>query len=90
MQQRGKRVSLHSYIEKNPENTIRVVKPSRYGNPFKVPLHSVDEVLTKYESWLREKLKEESHFLDLLKGKNLACYCKIDNKCHVDILLKYC
>ena len=90
MQQRGRRVSLDNYMEKNPENTIRVARPSRYGNPFKIPPYSLDESLTNYESWLVKKLKEDPHFIDPLNGKNLACYCKIDNKCHVDVLLKYC
>lgn len=49
--------------------------------------NSVKEALKYYEKWLNHntylfyKAKE-------LRGKNLACWCKIGEPCHADILLK--
>jgi len=39
--------------------------------------------------WLEQKLRENPHFLDELKGKDLMCWCPLTKPCHVDILLEY-
>ena len=28
-------------------------------------------------------------FLDPLKGKNLGCYCELDQLCHADVILEF-
>jgi hypothetical protein len=67
-----------------------VGRPTKYGNPFAL----VDEkdrktVLRRYKKWLKKMLKKEPHFLDPLKGKDLACFCSLDKECHADILLRF-
>jgi hypothetical protein len=66
-----------------PPNTIYVGRPSLYGNPF-------DETvpLTQYMSLIRETLKTNPTFLEPLKGKDLACWCRLDFGCHADVLIK--
>ena len=70
-------------------------KASIFCNPFIINKDgNREEVLTKYEEYIREKLKGaevgEDFKVELmkLKGKNLGCWCKPE-KCHGDILLKF-
>lgn len=65
-------------------------KDSIWANPFKEGRDgTLDEILEKYEIYIRDKIKKENLKNELLKlkGKNLGCWCK-PNKCHGDILLK--
>jgi hypothetical protein len=72
-----------------PPNTIYVGRPSRWGNPFKIGAHgSREEVIRKYKTWLTQVLVENPDFLAPLRGKSLACFCKITEPCHADILLE--
>ena len=80
---------IKNYLEKNPENTVRVTRPSRWGNPYPLKYYSLEESLRKYELWLRKEIVKNLDFLKPLYNKNLACTCKPNEKCHVDILLKY-
>jgi len=45
------------------------------------------EAAESYREWITtgKKLK---HHLHELKGKNLACFCPLDQPCHADILLE--
>ena len=78
-----------------PRNTIYVGRPSKWGNPFKVgdPLFYSDRGMTAYDC--RNKYREWLWFgyeaLDVneLRGKNLACWCKLSERfCHADVLLE--
>ncbi len=81
-----------------PENTIYVGRGSKWGNPFKVgeppfkfggiKIVTIKGVLRAHRSWVRGRLFFTPHFLDELKGKNLACWCPLDKPCHADILLE--
>lgn len=72
-----------------PPNTVYIGRPTKWGNPF--PSHEEKDrelVVTLYAIWLGEQLRKDPHFLDPLKGKNLACWCRLDRPCHADIILK--
>jgi hypothetical protein len=45
--------------------------------------------MTRYRHWLNERLKEDPNFLEALRGKDLACWCRLDQPCHADILLEF-
>jgi hypothetical protein len=47
------------------------------------------EAIDAYEYWLQGQLYLNKNFLSLLKGKDLACWCKEDELCHADILIEY-
>jgi Domain of unknown function (DUF4326) len=77
---------------KNPPNTIIVSRPSRWGNPHAIGWcsccgteHTREEALDEYEAELNDV---PVSLLAQLRGKNLACWCKIGDRCHADILLK--
>ena len=72
-----------------PPNAVYVGRPTKWGNPY-VMTSMVDRehVISLYEGWLKRKLQEDPHFLDELKGKDLACWCGLDQPCHADVLLR--
>jgi Domain of unknown function (DUF4326) len=62
-----------------PPNTVSV---TRRGNPFAVTEFGREVAIEKYPEWLAGKDLSE------LRGKNLACYCALDEPCHADVLLE--
>ncbi len=85
---------------KMPANTVYVGRPSKWGNPFLI--HPA-EICNKCGQEIDSEMDAEtavrcfSHSLELrammpfisqLKGKNLACWCPLDQSCHADVLLK--
>jgi len=73
-----------------PENAVYVGRPTKWGNPFKVGIDgNLDEVLQKYEKYLKVRINLDPHFLSPLRGKDLACWCPLNQPCHADILLKW-
>jgi hypothetical protein len=74
--------------EKMPPNTKKVDRSTKYGNPFKLEEFSREDALKLYKiylDWVVDKKKLLS--LEPLRNYNLACSCKLDENCHVDILL---
>ena len=81
---------------KLPQNTVCVTRPGRWGNPFETAtefnqaceccseLRHVPEWMDFEKGqrilWMLEHMEE-------LKGKNLACYCDLEKRCHADMLL---
>jgi hypothetical protein len=41
-----------------------------------------------FKEYLDESLPYDPHFLDPLIGKDLACWCPLNQPCHADLLLK--
>lgn len=75
---------------KMPENTVCVTRPGKWGNPYHTTLiHDAKWIVEKFELQLITILKSTPNYLDELKGKNLACWCKIGEPCHADVFLKY-
>jgi Domain of unknown function (DUF4326) len=86
---------------KMPENTIYVGRPSKWGNPF---LIGIDPLMHKHPApWYARTAKEAIFFYrrwlncfpdfpkivrKSLRGKNLACWCPLDQPCHADVLLE--
>lgn len=77
-----------------PSNAVYVGRPTKYGNPFTLKDYDRAVALAKYEAWLNEQLSKDPHFLDPLFGKDLACWCPLQDKngnsvsCHADVILK--
>ena len=82
------------------KNTISVARPSKWGNPFHVAdvldvydgdKHAAhDDCVRSYEDYLTrdEEGMELAKHLHELKGRNLACWCKLNERCHADVLLR--
>ena len=82
-----------------PENTVSVTRPGKWGNPFNVcetrtRLEAYNEfqdmVMRSSKSDIRQRVFYPSiaTIKTELKGKNLACFCPLNELCHADILLK--
>lgn len=75
---------------KMPPNTVYVGRPTKWGNPFRLGDPDLEaggmitrqKALDLYETWLMNKDLSE------LKGKDLACWCSLDEPCHADVLLQ--
>lgn len=68
-----------------PTNTVKVSRPSPYGN-------YAGSTRADYEQDIAEMSNaDRSFFMDRvaeLRGKNLACWCRLDQPCHADVLLQ--
>lgn len=72
-----------------PENTVSVCRPGKWGNPFKVGRDgTAAECVEQYECLTQEWPTEQAAALAELRGKNLACFCKLGSPCHADVLLR--
>lgn len=75
---------------KMPPNTVYVGRPSPCGNLFKG-----EDACEMYEAWLCQLIGGIPRIVfmrpliqDFLKGKDVACWCKLTENCHGDILLE--
>ena len=77
---------------------VYVGRPNPLGNPFQIGVHGTrDEVVDKYELWLREALDSDgavaemfSHLFDCLVHDGdltLICWCAPE-RCHADVIAK--
>lgn len=82
---------------KMPENTVYVGRPTRFGNPFFVGEKQVDAISQFFCSSNEEAVRKYKihcvphimpNELEKLCGKNLACFCALDQPCHADVLLE--
>ncbi len=75
---------------RKPNDTIVVTRSTRFGNPFKVEEHGRDRAIAMFEVWIQQP--EQKPLLDdarrALRGKDLACWCRLDERRHADILLR--
>lgn len=71
-----------------PVDSVRVDRATNWGNPFIMADESQrDEVCNKFELYAFWRLNMEPHWLDALKGKDLACWCA-PKRCHAETLLR--
>jgi hypothetical protein len=80
-----------------PTGAVYAGRPTRWGNPFVVghphPDHgrpmSHDEAIALYRSRVAPLLDRPDHpgQLDELRGRDLVCWCRLDQACHADALL---
>lgn len=82
-----------------PPNTVKVDRTTIYGNPFTVPgdYPTAQGAVQRFRSAIfgHPKPHPESYIGRIIKnaprelrGKNLACWCKLDEPCHADVLLE--
>lgn len=81
---------------------VKVDRSTRFGNPFSVGCNpaefsadlptscdSVEEAVLLFRvGYVETWLALIPTWLDELRGKNLACWCPLDQPCHADVLLE--
>lgn len=72
---------------KMPENTVYVGRPTKWGNPYPIGENFTAQQAVNLFKLFAQKwdLAED---LGELKGKDLACWCKVGDPCHADVLLE--
>ena len=77
---------------RKPEGAIVVSRPSRWGNPYRVGIDgSREDCVLFFRMWLEETREGRTLAvlaLDELRGHDLACWCRIGQPCHADVLLE--
>jgi len=82
-----------------PVNTVNVARPGYFGNPFRVGVDgTAEECVRFFERALRAGVLRNfpgsgpEHpnmgWKLMLRGKNVACWCKPGDICHGDVLLR--
>lgn len=88
-----KRVKIGGNLYKPvlPLGAISIARPSKFSNPFKVKDYGREEAIRLFEEYLVSNRFNYSisQMREELKGKDIACWCKLDEECHGDIILKY-
>ena len=76
-------------------NTVYVGRPSKWGNPFSDPTilwSTCDAAVQVYKCMVGTCFLDGFPMVELakreLRGKNLACWCPLDQPCHADVLLE--
>lgn len=76
-----------------PPNTVVVARPTKWGNPHRIGFctycgvfHTKAEAVDEFRAEM-DALTLPSYLAEL-RGKNLACWCPLDQPCHADVLLK--
>ena len=72
-----------------PPNTVYVGRPTKWGNPFKGGEDGTrKECVANYRHFMGYQILIHEEIRRELRGKNLACFCKLTEPCHVDVLLE--
>ena len=81
-----------------PENTVYVGRPTRWGNIARAgirifwdkkewPTATPEDRVAFYREWVKWQATPEE-LRNALGGRNLACWCPLDQPCHADVLLE--
>lgn len=87
-----------------PEGVIYVGRPGPWGNPFSIDDdHNAAEIVDLYRSLLsgylvlsspvslavqRQAVAHVKAHIEELRGRDLACWCALDEPCHADVLIE--
>ncbi|WP_406646952.1 DUF4326 domain-containing protein [Aliisedimentitalea scapharcae] len=85
-----------------PKGAVSVCRPGKWGNPFAIGKYVCDtkgqiaietpaQAVAAFEDMLAidpRNFPALSEIIEHLRGKDLACWCPLDQPCHADVLLK--
>ena len=81
-----------------PAGAVYVGRPTRWGNPFPADYFGQAQAMRLYREWLagadhlgypdaEARRRRVLDTLPELTGRDLACWCPLDQPCHADVLL---
>ena len=77
-----------------PQGAVYVGRPTIWGNPFgaghsRMNAEDRRDAVDLFRKWWLKLLAENiGRPLVELRGKDLACWCPLDQPCHADVLLE--
>ena len=72
-----------------PAGTVVVSRPTKWGNPHPLALGRAEAVRRYRDDLLAGRLPVSVDDVRReLGGKDLACYCPLDEACHADVLIE--
>lgn len=74
-----------------PPNTVYVGRGTDWGNPFKAPTNDTmgrAYAVIMFAGYCPPNSALAEAARRILRGKNLACFCPVDQPCHADILMQ--
>ena len=79
---------------RKPEGVVVVARPSRWGNPFRIgDGRTRAEAVAAFERALADDEPSLTFTIDDVRrelgGRDLACWCPLDQPCHADVLLRF-
>lgn len=79
---------LNKKIHGIPPGAVYVGRPTKFGNPFPInPCCSRDDVIARFERYIRSKPALVEAAKRELAGKDLVCWCA-PQRCHADVLMQ--
>lgn len=75
---------------RKPPGAVSVVRGTRWGNPYRVGVHAVDnaEAVALFQAYLAEHPELVDAARRELRGKTLMCWCGPEVPCHADAWLE--
>jgi len=80
---------------KMPPNTVKVDRSTKWGNLYHVGMYkdfTAADAVDSFRFRLTDNLHVDARRINAdigeLRGKNLACWCPLDQPCHADVLLE--
>lgn len=86
-----------------PDGAVYVGRPGRWGNPFRVgqpyqffagghlvmgDVRDRAQAVDLFRAWLSDRPDGMPDVRTELAGRDLACWCPLDQPCHADVLLQ--
>jgi hypothetical protein len=72
-----------------PDDVVVVTRPTKWGNPHPLDLGRAEAVRRYRSDLLAGRLAVTTDDVEReLRGRDLACYCPLDEPCHADVLLE--
>lgn len=79
-----------------PEGAVYVGRPSIWGNPLREgdlsPIHgwpmSRQEAVDQFRMLMSQLPERRAVARQRLRGRDLVCWCPLDQPCHADVLLE--
>jgi hypothetical protein len=76
-----------------PAGAVYVGRPTNFGNPYQVGRNMPAGTCVQfYREWMEGKRhnhgKPDAKAIRSLRGKDLACWCPLNQPCHADVLLE--
>ena len=74
---------------KMPEGAVYVGRPTKWGNPIRIGYgRSRAEAVEMFHRIAFGDGRRIDEIRSHLRGKDLACWCSLDQACHADVLLE--